>query len=328
MATALPVGSESSTAATSAAGVNEPPKLTEEARAAANNDEGKGPPSGKDIWDKIDILFKPVGALLVAGLTAYLGVLASDYLDRQQRLAASVNLYAQLMSSREAADSALRKEMFNTTLNAFLTSTHDSSAREKVIKLDLLARNFHNSLDLAPLFEHLYSELSAKGLENEPLRRRVESLASKVNQQQLAALESVGAKRDSTINLDENKQVPPEGIQALDSVTLALRGGEQPRRFSVDVLRVDIKQKTIRVRLTVRGNNSDDELDSVLDVGIFDFPMIRNIPLLGGERCALVVTKLRDVSVEVTLIYFPGSRAALKEKPYYDEIFQKLVARQ
>jgi hypothetical protein len=325
MGTALPA--DSNAAAISAIdGAGETPKANVGGFAANDRGASKEQFSRKDVWDKIDILFKPIGALLVAGVTAYLGVLASDYLDRQQRVAASVNLYAQLMSSREAADSALRKEMFNTTLNAFLTSTRDSSAREKVIKLDLLARNFHNSLDLAPLFEHLYSELAVKGQQNEQLRGRVESLASKVNQQQLAALESVGAKRDRTIYLGENTQVPPEGIQVLDSVMLALRGGEQPRRFSVDVLRVDSRQKTIRVRLTVRGSNSEDELDSVLDVGIFDFPMIRNIPLLGGERCALVVTKLRDVSAEVTLVYFPGSRAALKEKPYYDEIFKKLVS--
>lgn len=281
---------------------------------------GTGTRSAKDRWEKLEILLKPVGALCLTGITAYVGFRTSEYLEQQQRTSAQVQLYAQLMSSREAADSSLRQEMFKTTLGAFLSSTDSVSPEEKVLKLELLARNFHNSLDLAPLFEHLYRELNAP-VSYPALKTRLEKLATQVGEQQLAALEAFGARRSGSA---DPANLPPEGKTIIDATPLQLPGQPDPHYFTVEVLRPPSENR-VRLRLMVQDKNHTSEIDSPVEVGIFDFPMIHNLPLPGGNRCALAVTKLRPYRVEVALAYFPASRAALKEKPYYDEIFDRLV---
>ena len=67
------------------------------------------------------------------------------------------------------------------------------------------------------------------------------------------------------------------------------------------------------------------EVDTNFVVGLFDFPMIDNTRLSGGERSAVSLTALNPSVVSVALAYFPASRASLKDKPYYDEVIRDLV---
>ncbi|MBI3988141.1 MAG: hypothetical protein HY347_00845, partial [candidate division NC10 bacterium] len=60
-------------------------------------------------------------------------------------------------------------------------------------------------------------------------------------------------------------------------------------------------------------------------VGFFDFPMIDNTRLSHDQRCAIVLTAFGGSSADITAIYFPGSYASLKEKPYYQEVVQNLL---
>jgi hypothetical protein len=70
----------------------------------------------------------------------------------------------------------------------------------------------------------------------------------------------------------------------------------------------------------------DVEVDTNFWVDRFDFPLIDNTRLSSDERCAVALSQLTDDGlVQVALAYFPGSRASLKEKPYYDEIMNALV---
>jgi hypothetical protein len=67
------------------------------------------------------------------------------------------------------------------------------------------------------------------------------------------------------------------------------------------------------------------EIDTNFWVGLFDFPMIDNTRLTSGERCSVSLTVLTPSVLNVALAYFPGSRASLKDKPYYDEVMHDLV---
>ena len=67
------------------------------------------------------------------------------------------------------------------------------------------------------------------------------------------------------------------------------------------------------------------EIDTNFVVGLFDFPMIDNTRLSGGERTAVSLTALNPSVLSVALTYFPASRASLKDKPYYDEVIRDLV---
>jgi hypothetical protein len=60
-------------------------------------------------------------------------------------------------------------------------------------------------------------------------------------------------------------------------------------------------------------------------VGFFSTPMIDNTRLSNDQRVAMVLTNLNSAGAGLSLLYFPGSRASLREKPYYKEILRKLA---
>jgi hypothetical protein len=60
-------------------------------------------------------------------------------------------------------------------------------------------------------------------------------------------------------------------------------------------------------------------------VSFFDFPMIDNLRLTHGQRCALVLTNFSEHAAELTAVLFPGAYASLKEKPYYNEVIQSVL---
>src|SRR5512138_1493499 len=108
----------------------------------------------RDFWDKLQIVMQPIGGLLTALTIALVSYVGSNYLSARQNNESKISLYTQLMSSREQSESALRKDMFNSILSTILKETH--STDENILQLELLAYNFHESLDLMPLF--LYME--------------------------------------------------------------------------------------------------------------------------------------------------------------------------
>ena len=66
----------------------------------------------KDWWDKAAIILHPVGGLLAALAVAGLGFFGSQFLEKRQAEETRARFYSELISKREEADSALRKDMF------------------------------------------------------------------------------------------------------------------------------------------------------------------------------------------------------------------------
>jgi hypothetical protein len=298
---------------------------------ANEKDTGKELGRKKDTWDKWDVVLRPVGGLLAALSIALVGFFGSQYLEGQQATETNIRLYAELMSNREKADSDLRKEMFNAIIKAFLESKSSENKPEdkkEVLALELIAYNFHDVIDLGPLFKHV-----EENIQNNPederiiLQKRLEKVASEVVDKQIGALEDVGVVQDMTVFFEalENN---PEGIQLLGE-TLQLpsadMGSSGPNRlFIVEVLDYDPNKKELRVRLEI-WMEDQVEADFTFRVGFFDFPMIDNTRLSKGQRVAIVLRRWESGSAELALVYFPGSRASLKEKPYYDEVVHELV---
>src|SRR5574341_990281 len=115
----------------------------------------------RDGWDKADVLFKAVGSVLTPLAIASLGFFGNQFLKSREESEAKVRLYSELMSRREESESALRKDMFDTIIKSFLDSK-PSSLKENVLNLELLSYNFHESLDLKPLFIHLNKQINSK----------------------------------------------------------------------------------------------------------------------------------------------------------------------
>src|SRR5437868_6000840 len=117
------------------------------------------PTEKKDAWERVDILLKPLGGLLTALAVGLVGYYGSQALNRSQALDTDVRLYAELMSQREDAETSLRKDMFNSIIGTFLTTKKTTGFEERVLNLELLAYNFHEALDLAPLFKTVYKQI-------------------------------------------------------------------------------------------------------------------------------------------------------------------------
>jgi hypothetical protein len=290
----------------------------------------------KDIWGKTAVILQSGGGLLTAITVAILGFIGSNYLkdreisetasrERMQANETNVRIYTELMSRREEAESALRKDMFVSMIQSFL-KPGTASLDEKVLNLELLSYNFHESLNLKPLFLYIDRQIRAS---RDPGKKeyleRLQKVAAEIARKQMLVLEGAGAKFDRIIDLEALKATPggiplEEGTLVLDSVT---------RHFAVIVQEADQATKELKVRLEIRtpqdtlGNFETSSVEFWL--GFFDFPMIDNTRLGHDQRCALVLNAFEDMSADITLVYFPGSYASLKEKPYYQEVVQNLM---
>ena len=112
------------------------------------------PVKKRDAWDKIDILMRPMGGLLTAAAITVLGFITSNALNQRQAIDTNTRLYTELMSRREESESALRKDMCVSIINSFV-NPRDTGLSASVLNLEMLAYNFHESLNLKPLFTEM-----------------------------------------------------------------------------------------------------------------------------------------------------------------------------
>jgi hypothetical protein len=308
------------------------------------SDHGKS--NEKSAWDKAEIILSPVGGLLTAMAVALVGFFGTRYLNSQQEIDTNQRVYAELMSKREEADVQLRKDMFKSIIDTFLTPTAGQTKagqpKEDVLKLELLAYNFHDSLDLGPLFKQVFQQIDEGGLspkDKQSYLDRLQRVAAVVTVRQISALQEGGHAEERPVDLDGFKSHPGgipvyEGDMQLPT-QIETKGNAVdpdflPRHFVLDLLRPDSKTREMAVRLRVTAPDSTDvknpEVDKTFWVGFFDFPMIDNTRLSHDQRCAVVLNEFDPMSnfAQVTLVFFSGDRASLKEKPYYDEVLHTL----
>src|ERR1044071_3265922 len=98
-------------------------------------------------------------------VTLGVGYLLNSSISTSQTRDSNLRLYADMMGRREEADSALRKDMFQSILSTFVSSAPNGRGdpEAQVLNLELLAYNFHESLDLGPLFKHVQRQLAPRG---------------------------------------------------------------------------------------------------------------------------------------------------------------------
>jgi hypothetical protein len=278
----------------------------------------------KDFWEKFQIVVQPLGGLLTAAAVAYVGMTGSQMLERRQSVDTNARLYSELMSRREEAESSLRKDMFVSIISTFLKpGATDSGA--KVLNLELLAYNFHDSLNLKPLFMDIQRQLRKS---DDPERAdylfRINRVAREITAKQLFALEGHGKSFRRSVDFDELQKAGAAGV-ALDPETVTVR--KQTTEVSLRVLKVDmgLQQLTVRMKVTSAGGKEElPDSRASFTVGFYDFPVIDNTRLPSGQRCAVTLSNFSPVSADMTTVCFPGEFASLKDRPYYDEVIQKL----
>jgi hypothetical protein len=270
-------------------------------------------------------MMQPLGGLLTALAVAYVGLTGSRVLEERQSRDTNARLYSELMSRREEAESTLRKDVLGAILQEYLrASPLDVDA--KVLQLELLSSNFHESLDLRPLFHDLQRKLlKSDSKDRNELLGRIESLARDVSSKQLFTLQGRGARFSGLVDLDAVDAAGAGSVPLTDGPQ-TLKIGDQTCDVAVLVRSVDRETKTLRVRLetTNCGGSAASNLNTTFDVGYFDFPIIDNTRLPNNWRCAVVLTNWIEGYAELTAICFPGEYASLKDRPYYDEVIQNL----
>jgi hypothetical protein len=284
----------------------------------------------RDFWDKLQIILQPVGGLFTALAIALLGFMSSSYLERRQAADTNARLYSELMSRREESESALRKDMFQTIIGSFVNpNARGNDLESEVLNLELLAYNFHESLNLKPLFMDMRRRIAAgEAAPATPRARdeyrgymeRLERVAREIARKQMIVLEGVGKRFDRTIDMTDD----PVG-STLEPATLTLESRQAT--FSIDILDINTANREILVGLAVETPDTTagrQTKTATFTVSYFDFPMIDNTRLAGGDRCAIVLNGFSEQSADLTLVFFPGAYASLKEKPYYSEVIESI----
>lgn len=347
----------------------------------------------KDDWDKWKIILEPLGGLLTAVAVVYLTYYTSRQLEswhviednararaqaREETARAhwqekenNARVYTELMGKREEAETGLRKAMFDSIMTAFLKASAGSEEAKKVLepaesdqaleadvlKMELLAYNFHESLNLTPLFKNLEriiekrletykaTNLQATGLKEEqtdPEKSvakkcllRLRKVANEIIERQLAALQNADGKNSAVFQISNFEQpLPLSGEYVTKTLTL----GGVTHEVMVGIMAKDVHTQELQVTLSVRtkdpqhGADTEDfpERHSEFWIGSFEFPMIDNTRLPNDQFCSVILKvyekdpKTSKVYYEIHVVCFPGSRVALKEKPYYDEILDHL----
>jgi len=129
---------------------------------------------------KVESIAKIVGAVSIPIIGLIVSILLNFNAEKNRR----VQLFAEIMSRRESADSDIRASMFNTLMQEYLGLSSDNQGKDniadigkKVVFLNLLISNFQEYFNAKPLFEDLYGrikELNKEGLgENESKKLEV-----------------------------------------------------------------------------------------------------------------------------------------------------------
>jgi hypothetical protein len=250
-------------------------------------------------------------------------------------------LYTQLVSQREQSDTTLRTEMFKAVIEKFLSGSKTGDPRDMVLKLELLAYNFHESLDLGPLFKEVLRILDQPGSlsqeQRKGLRKRLDAAAANIIVQQVAALRLKGQGWSGN-NSFEDVQKSSGDSYLIDGQVPDHSERGKGMRVRLQVLAMDVKRHEIKVRLLVQSQaDSRTFVDRHFHVSLYDFPMLDSTRLPNGQRCSVVLTdfyvedsgseeaKRLNSFANIELVVFPATSGSLKERIEYDELLRSML---
>lgn len=300
-------------------------------------------------WTKAVLL--PLVTLVISIVgTYYFTTLSKDREKRQAEQAqlseardSKQRLYAQLLTQREQSDATIRKDMFEVVLGRFLSDRQQGNLSDQVLQLELLASNFNQSLDLAPLFKDLARRLANGGelpqARRDALRKRLDLTASNVIFKQVDSLSRRGYAKEKQLTLAgwESSFGKPfiEASVPLSRLAPSAAVQDGPVQFAVEVIGVSVERREIEIRLRVVFPGAQaQKVDRHFWVGQYDFPMLDNTQLAHGLRTSVVMTDFTALRTEegkesgyvsFHLVVFPAASASFKERQDYDDILLDML---
>lgn len=315
--------------------------------APAKPDAGKKPDDrGSKALEWTKAIGMPVVTLAVTLLGGYYLTNLTKERDARE---SNDHLYAQLLTQREQSDAQIRKDMFSVVISRFLADAKQEDWSNKVLQLELLANNFNQSLDLAPLFKDLARRLPhVAGLphaQSVDLKKRLDVTAANLIFKQVNSLGRRGYVKDRQVPLADweeklfGKPIFDETIpkaRLVPSTPNTPVGDKDQIRFTVEVVGVSVERREVEIRLRVDfSGQTDQDVDRHFWVGQYDFPMLDNTQLPYGLRTSVVISEFlvpeaekdREANsfVQFHLVVFPAASASFKERQDYDDILLDML---
>ncbi len=276
-----------------------------ETAAAAKSAKQK--PSVALAWIKaggmplVTLVVTPLGGFYFTNLTK----------ERETRNS-NQTLYATPITQREQSDAQIRKDMFAVAFKEFLTDPKQQSSAKGVLQLELLANNFSQPIDLAPLFKDLARQLDRGGAKkheaNSELGKRLDEAASNPIYKQVDSLSQRGFALHETINLGDWAAfyVKPRlqgafrksRLTSGEAARPATAGASAPIpeadavQVKLELIDVNVARRELEVRLHIIFPDDTGEIDRHFWVGQYDFPLLDNLQLPHGLRASVVITEL------------------------------------
>jgi len=255
--------------------------------------------------------------------------------QERERSEQKFQLYINLLSKREESDTAMRLGLFSSMIGTYMERDTKDIA-QKLTQLELLSLNFHDSLNLNPLFWDFQRRIdqTSRGASRDALQEHLDRVATGVKERQAALLE-VGAVR---WNMDPDLRLVDDGSSAQIQLQPWRGEFEVPRfdesgrpeqrqcRFRLEVHKKDPARRRVWVELIPL---SCEQKRVAFWVDFFDFPLSSFARISPFERIAVLLDNYdkRLQYAQLTLLYFPSSRSAAKDKPYIEDLVTQLRAR-
>jgi hypothetical protein len=266
-------------------------------------------------WDILAKLLPGIGAI-IAGVLIPLLIHINGEENRKNQL------YIEIVSKRESADSDLRARMFeNLIKNFYGDSGQKKSHKENLIMLRLLALNFHESFDLKPIFEGIDDDLTREE------KTQLREIAREIRGKQEAMLSHVkeGMIFDDIVLYEGSENgimLPP-----LDKPSY------KKHRLGIELVRMQNDDYAIlHVMDTPEGNiNVGNVVDITFKLSPYDMPFIDNTKLFDSARFAMTLKEfVKDENgkqaVKMKIIFFPENYMSSRDRPYLDEMLKQLMS--
>jgi hypothetical protein len=284
----------------------------------------------KDGWDRADILLKGLLPLAVAGV----GYFGTSYLASRQGDEATTQFYTGLLARREEADSNLRKEMFRYVIDNFLGNPQ-ADPHKKVLGLEMLAVNFHDSFDLSPLFKDAHQSLQRMDdtARAKPLIAQLVNTSKEIADRQIASLADPDHRWDFEISSIDGLLAGDRASEELlrrelKPLSHAADDSHPKPTLIISASAVDTTRQAVRLRIAVlRADAPEPLVERDYWISFFDFPALNSLRLPNRERVAVALRYFDGHTAQLQVVHFPETRASLKEKPYFDDLINDLKNR-
>lgn len=261
----------------------------------------------KDVWDKLDIIFKGLIAVGVAGGVA----LYTTYIENARRAEEAERRHAEsligFVNARENAMSNLRAQMFSALMEHYFQKDDPKS---KLTALELLALNFRDSVQIKPLFQQLDDELS----NNSPkMKRALRSAAKRIVQDQLKQIEMAdGSVCELRITLSKDQTDTPD---CAPFVAIGLR----------KIVDGSVFIETSFLQAELFGGGKKTFSVTHFDMPMTDYTILRMRDNLTAYSLALISTNSKNNEATIALAVLPSSSLNRQNSHLFDQALARLL---